>query len=274
MGKFDGILFCTDLDGTLYKNDKTVSKENLEAIEYFKSEGGLFTFITGRVPKTSAKICEIIKPNAPYGCINGGGIYDAERDEYLWAATLNDVTELINSVWFELPEIGIQVNTKNEVYFIKDNSAMVYFRAVTGLPNISKKFEDIKEPILKIVFADEKEENILRLEKLLKNHPEGKNFDFIRSERRLYEILPKGASKGNLLLRLADLLGIDKNRTIAVGDYNNDISMIKCAGIGFAVSNARDSVKEVADRITVSNEENAIAAIVKEIDSGIFDIEN
>ena len=63
MKKFEGILFCTDLDGTLYDDNKNVSRKNLEAIEYFKSEGGTFTFITGRVPKTSKSICEIIKPN-------------------------------------------------------------------------------------------------------------------------------------------------------------------------------------------------------------------
>ena len=55
MGKFSGILLCTDLDGTLYRNDKTVSDENLDAIEYFKNKGGLFTFITGRVPKNLLK---------------------------------------------------------------------------------------------------------------------------------------------------------------------------------------------------------------------------
>ena len=267
MGKFSGILFCTDLDGTLYKNDKTVSKENLDAIEYFKSQGGLFTFITGRVPKTSAKICEIIKPNAPYGCVNGAGIYDNARKEYLWKTFLNDdVAELIDSVSNKLPQIAIQANVENDVYFIKDNDAMVYFRSITGLDNISKKFEDIREPILKIVFAHNEEEQILKLEKLLNSHPKAKDFDFIRSERRLYEILPKGTSKGDLLLKLADLLGVDRKKTIAVGDYNNDISMIKCAGVGFAVSNARDCVKAVADRITVSNEENAIAAIIDELD--------
>ena len=53
------MLFCTDLDGTLYNDEKTVSKQNLDAIEYFKSEGGLFTFITGRVPATSKDICSI-----------------------------------------------------------------------------------------------------------------------------------------------------------------------------------------------------------------------
>ena len=50
MGKFDGILICTDLDGTLYKNDKTISEKNKAAIEYFKREGGSFTFVTGRLP--------------------------------------------------------------------------------------------------------------------------------------------------------------------------------------------------------------------------------
>ena len=58
MGKFDGILICTDLDGTLLRKDKSVSKENIEAIEYFKKEGGLFTFVTGRMPYTSKIIYE------------------------------------------------------------------------------------------------------------------------------------------------------------------------------------------------------------------------
>ena len=50
MKKFEGILLCTDLDGTLYRNDKSISPENRKAIEYFKREGGCFTFITGRMP--------------------------------------------------------------------------------------------------------------------------------------------------------------------------------------------------------------------------------
>ena len=78
MGKFDGILICTDLDGTLLGSDRKISKENIEAIEYFKSEGGLFTFITGRMPCLVNDIYNAIKPNAPFGCINGGGIYDGK----------------------------------------------------------------------------------------------------------------------------------------------------------------------------------------------------
>ena len=83
MKKFKGILICTDLDGTLLNSQGKISKENLDAIEYFKANGGLFTFITGRLPYFSSDVYDIINPNAPFGCINGGGIYDHREGKYL-----------------------------------------------------------------------------------------------------------------------------------------------------------------------------------------------
>ena len=80
MKTFEGILICTDLDGTLLRNDKSISRENSEAIEYFKANGGRFTFVTGRMPYFSQKAREMINPNAPIGCINGGGVYDYEKE--------------------------------------------------------------------------------------------------------------------------------------------------------------------------------------------------
>lgn len=105
---------------------------------------------------------------------------------------------------------------------------------------------------------------------LLRSHPRAEEFDFIRSEKILYEILPKGVSKGALLCKMAQLLGIEMKHTVAVGDYNNDISMVRAAGIGFAVANGVPEVKAAADHVTVSNEEHAIARIVEELDRGIF----
>lgn len=271
MKKFEGMLFCTDLDGTLFSDDKTVSKQNLDAIEYFKSEGGLFTFITGRVPQTAHEMCDKIRPNAPFGCINGGGIYDPQKEEYLWKAYLpKDALELVAEVDRLLPDMGIQLNTEKAVYFNKDNSAMEYFRAVTGLPNISKHYNNVEEPILKVIFAHYDEERIEALIRLLTAHPKAENFDFIRSEKILYEILPKGVSKGTALKKLAELLGINPDKTIAAGDYNNDVSMLKTAGISFAVANAVDEAKAAAKHVTVSNNEHAIATIIDGLDKGLF----
>lgn len=273
MGKFEGILICTDLDGTLLRNDKSISRENFEAIEYFKREGGYFTFVTGRMPCTSRDLYDAIKPNAPIGCINGGGIYDFARGEYLWSQTLpRDVIELVESVIDEVPEAGVQMNTLDTIYFCRENSAMARFRRLTGMPNTVADHKTLDEPVAKVVFGDENEENIRRVAKTLRNHPRTSEFDYIRSERTLYEILPKGSSKGNLIPRLADILGIDMSRTVAVGDYNNDVSMIRAAGVGIAVANATDEAKAAADHITVSNEESAIARIISEIESGKFNL--
>ena len=269
MGKFDGILICTDLDGTLLRNDKSISAENHDAIEYFKREGGYFTFVTGRMYFTASMLYDRIKPNAPVGCINGGGIYDYVKGEYLWSMTLPyDVNELVDAVYNAVPSAGIQMNALDKIHFCRDNDAMRDFRRRTGAPFIEGNHMTIDVPVAKVVFGDGDEANILKIAEVLNNHPRSAEFDYIRSERTLYEILPKGSSKGNLLPRLAAILGVDMARTVAVGDYNNDVSMIRMAGVGIAVSNATDEAKAAADRITVSNEEHAIAKIISEIDSG------
>jgi len=269
MGKFDGILICSDLDGTLLKNDKTVSKENLDAIEYFKREGGYFTFITGRMPYFAYNIYNMLRPNAPVGCINGGGIYDFERGEYLWSQTLNrDVVELVEYADSNIEGLGIQLNALGKIYFCGENEEMARFRKSTGVPNIAADYREVDEPVAKVVFGDSDEYKLLHLAELLQRHPRAREYDFIRSEKTLYEILPKGSSKGNLLPRLAEILDVKMSRTIAIGDYNNDVSMIKTAGVGIAVANATEEAKAAADRITVSNEEHAIARIIAEIESG------
>ena len=273
MGKFDGILICTDLDGTLLRGDRTVSCENLDAIEYFKSEGGYFTFITGRMPYFAKKIYDLIRPNAPFGCINGGGIYDPIANRYIWAQTApREILELVEYIDDRVPGIGIQVNTLETLYFCRENDEMARFRRSTGMPNIVCDYRDIDEPIGKIVFGDIREENIIRVKELLDAHPKASYFDFIRSEKTLYEILPRGISKGSVLPRLTRHLGLDMAKTVAVGDYNNDISMLRAARVGVAVANAVDEVKVVADRVTVSNEEHAIARIISEIENGEIEI--
>ena len=168
--------------------------------------------------------------------------------------------------------IGFQANTPERVYFCKENSAMEWFREITGMQNITCPYNAIPEPIVKFVFGDKREGAILRLADCLAAHPRAADFDFIRSEAYLYEILPKGISKGTVLPRLASYLGIPMEKTIAVGDYNNDISMVKAAKLGIAVKNAVPELKAVANMVTVSNDEHAIAKVIYDIEQGIIKI--
>ncbi len=273
MKKFDGVLFVTDLDGTLLKNDKTISKENIDAIEYFKSEGGIFTFITGRLPIATRRIFDLIRPNAPCGCINGGSIFDYKKNELLWSVDISrSVLELVEYVDKNLPDMGIEVNAHDKIYFCKKSVATEKHRMNEKFQDLSCHYNDVKEPIAKILFAHEDEWMMSRLIDLLKVHPRSKDFEFIRSDVEYYEILPKGINKGRAVLTIADLLGIDPAKTIAAGDNDNDASMLSMAKLGIAVSNASDTAKQAADYITVSNEEHAIAKIIEKLDNGKISI--
>lgn len=269
MGKFEGILICTDLDGTLLRKDKSISEKNLEAIKYFMSEGGLFTFVTGRMPFSAKRVYSVLRPNAPIGCINGGALYDTSKEKYIWTNELShDALLLVKYIDERIEGIGIQINAFDHVYFARENQAMVQFREATGDPNLVADYNNFDKPLAKIIFGDTREDALLRVRDLLLSHPDACKYDFIRSERRLFEILPKGSNKGVSVTKLCEVCGILPNRTIAVGDYDNDIEMLKAAHIGIAVANATENAKAAADLITVSNEEDAIAKIIYDIESG------
>jgi Cof subfamily protein (haloacid dehalogenase superfamily) len=268
MKQFEGVLICTDLDGTLLKNDKTISRENLEAIRYFKENGGFFTFVTGRMPCAVTSIADAVLPNAPFGCINGGGLFDYETKEYIWFHEMSrDAFEMVDAAE-SIEGLGVWVDASDVSYFHRDNSATELFKRASGTPNAHAHYRDIKTPIGKIVFAHPDEARMNELIALLAAHPLAAEFDFIRSEKLFYEILPKGMHKGVALSVLSKHLGIDTAKTVAIGDYNNDIGMLRSAGVGVAVANAVPEVKAAANYITVSNEEHAIARVISDIECG------
>lgn len=271
MGKFSGLLVLTDLDGTLFRSDKTISEENRLAIDYFKSEGGLFTFITGRLPYYSRAAYDAVKPNAPFGCINGGGVYDGEAGRYIWSCSLSpEAIELVECIDEGFPEVGIQIVCHHKTYFAKDNEVGVKFRQLTGLPNLTCDYRSLDEPIAKVIFESDSEDEMQRIARTLKEHPLSSSFELIRSERTLFEILPKGVNKGNAVRRLAEHLGIPIERTVAIGDYDNDVGMLRAAGIGIAVANASPSALAAADLVTVTNEQHAVARIIYDIRDGLI----
>ena len=272
MNKFKGILFTTDLDGTLLRKDKTISQENKKAIEYFISEGGIFTFITGRIPLGAMPVLRQLVPNAPFGCINGGGIYDYNKKEMIWKINLDkDVLNLVEHVDKNIPEMGIEVNTHEKIYFCKKSASTEKHRTDEGFPDLNNHYTDIEDDFAKILFAGE-EKYIDNIEQVLFSHPDADKYDFIRSDAEYYEILPKGATKGNLVIKLAEILGIDMSKTISVGDNDNDVSMLEATKLSFAVSNASPLAKKAAKYETVSNEEHAIAKIIYNLDKGIYKI--
>ncbi len=272
MKKFDGILICTDLDGTLLQTDKSISKQNKDAINYFMENGGLFTFVTGRMPFAASSFYEELHPNAPIGCVNGGALFDFSTDKYVWKRELDErALEIVESV-AEKTDVGIQVNTFEHIYCCRDNEGMKEFFRRVNTPKLEKHWRDVELPIAKVLFAETDGEKMENLISLLASHPLSCEFDFVRSEKILYEILPKGISKGVSVEKLCEHCGISRTRTISVGDYDNDIEMLKASALGIAVANASEGARAVADVVTVSNNDHAIAKIIHDLDCGILKI--
>lgn len=269
--KFENLMICTDLDGTLLNDRREISQENLAAIDYFKNQGGYFTFVTGRQAIILKDIYTAVQPNAPVGCFNGAGVLDGEKNEFIWLVTLPDAAaEIVDYVDTYFPQVGIQLNTQNDMYYQKESTITVAFREQTGTQYQYGDFRTVAVPIVKVVFASEDSECLDKLSKQIMKHPKAAEFDFIRSENIFFELLPKNINKGKVLQVLSNYLKIDIQNTLAIGDYDNDISMIKLAGVGVAVANASPNAKAVADHITVSNNEHAIAKVIEDIDKGFI----
>lgn len=255
-GKFSGYLICSDFDGTIACPGLTISRENLDAIRYFESEGGVFTLATGRFPDT-------FMPRGNFGIntyvvsVNGSVIADISEDRprVVWERNIDP--EIIKNVGELLDVIpGAQSLT-----ICSDSESITL---TPKDPDNSKKLEDMLLcPVCKFIVVQNP-----AITPELRNFMETRfpDLNFEMSWGAGLEGLAPGACKGSAVKKLRELIG-GIHTVIAVGDYENDISMIKYADIGYAVSNAISKVKEVADRITVSNREHAIAAIVEELDT-------
>lgn len=268
MGKFDGILLCTDLDGTLLTTDYKVSDENRKAIEYFMSEGGKFTFCTGRVKAGARLLLEYIVPNVPIVCFNGGVIYDFHEDKVLYESELDkSAVEVVNYIAERVEDLGVEICTNDNVYYPYTNYYTYEHSQIERLQMKVAQPCEITEKWNKIIFMVE-EDKIDRIRRLIAESPYADKYSYIQSYKNYYEVLRKGTGKGEAMLELAKMLGIDKSHTIGIGDNENDLTLVKSAGIGVAVANAMPELLDAADIITVDNNNHALAAVINMIERG------
>ncbi len=266
MGKFDGYLICTDLDDTLLTDDKHVSDENKEAIEYFMSEGGLFTFATGRMPMGIEVVLREIMPNAPIVCANGASVYDISAKKFLWSKFLEDgAVALVEYVEEKYPCAGIEVNDEYTIYFSRANRLTEECKVFEEIPGDYVDYHSVALPWKKIVFMVEAEE-MPGLVDTLKEYERYSDFTYLQSNASYLEVVPNGCSKGEGVLHLASILGIEKSKVIGIGDAGNDYELVRQAGIGVAVANATDELKEIADWVVADNNNHAIKSLIEKIE--------
>ena len=259
-------LLATDLDGTLLKNDKTISINTINTIHEMINGGHYFVITTGRPFFRITKVLEeldIINDKNICICNNGGLIITTDGSKILHKERLDD-----NSIP-ELVDLAIKhkvnILVYQEDYIITDylDERVSMLKDQPCVKIIDGNKEDLKKltEVYKIVFNGDNDV-LIKLRNSLPNEYLDK-YNFVMSGDNFLEINKKTVDKGSGLLKLISILNIDIKDTYAIGDEENDLSMIKTAGVGCAVSNANIKVKNAAAYITLSNEEDGVANLIK-----------
>ena len=267
-------LIASDLDGTMFEKGNVIPETNLKAINDINNSNINFTICTGKTYSLFKNICQDI--GTGYGIFgNGNQIINLKTGEEIYRKLLKneDVLFCINTA--KKLNLHVHLYTNKEVITEKllymdlrnfeltknDKNIDLEFKIVT---DIQEYIEKENPEILKLVISAEKD-----LASLKKEFAKNKNLqvnlirkidkyrdEIIGKEYEYLDVMPAGINKEQALEVLENYLKIDKSEVLAIGDNLNDLEMIKDSGVGIAVANAYDEVKEVANYTTTTTAQN------------------
>ncbi len=260
-------IIALDIDGTLTNSDKIITPKTYEALIGFQETGGKIILASGRPTVGIYPQAERLKLKSFGGYIlsfNGGCAVNCKTDKILFQSKLD--LSCVSEITDVIKDCPVGINTYEGNNIIVGNQVNKYTELEAKINSMNIKYvehfgEYIDFDINKCLIHGEPEE-ILKLERIFSEKYKG-NPGVFKSEEFFLEIVPKGVDKASSIDRLLKLIGIKREECIACGDGFNDISMLEYAGLGVAMSNAKDTVKSAADFITRSNDEDGIAYVLE-----------
>ncbi|MBQ7123121.1 MAG: Cof-type HAD-IIB family hydrolase [Oscillospiraceae bacterium] len=260
--KISDILIITDVDGTLLREKSGISKENLDAIKRFTDKGGHFTVSTGRAIDVARYLLKDIPINTPSVHINGGYFYDWQNEKIIEPNYISIYARyIIKKIKEKFDFCDCHFASTDSVNLLTSGNYLKKYIPEREFHFFEGNIEDIPENVYKyIVCCDPENMDAVRT---FAESAAGKDIKVIQSSPFFLEILPAKNSKGASLKRLCEMIDIPLENSVAAGDFENDSEMLLTAGLGAAVENAQESLKEIADVILPSCEENAIAHLIE-----------
>ena len=256
-------LFVTDLDGTLVPSGHEVSTENVRVVREAVQRGVVVTIATGRMYRATLPLAKKLGVDVPLITYNGA-LIKSVQGEVLYSSFL--APELIHEVIDFCRERGwhVQLFSEDMLYFAAENKYTDFYIAnqqvpwnAVGWDGMKKQTRDVTKLL---VISDGIEETNARIAQLREHF--GDRISAVRSNPCLAEITNLGVSKAAALERLAEKLGIPMEETMAIGDSDNDVPMLKAAGKSVAMGNALPHIKEMADFVTGNCAEDGFAKAI------------
>lgn len=262
MGKFSGVLIVSDIDGTLYNTAGQVSRENREALEYFKREGGLFTMASGRtfpdVVKINAKL-----QLANTSLIGSNGAVVGEGDTVLWQCRFDErLPETVQLLLDHADYCDAEFVTPQYIAYYRPNElTMIHSQYVSDRFEEIHSLSDIPENTAMAAFWMAKE-RIPEFKALFSKLEIDKRYSAFQGFTYAYEMVPLGYGKGEAALKLKEMTKC--HTLVCAGDSGNDVSMLQAADRSFAPRGAMEEAREAA-KVTLKSscDESIYPEIVK-----------
>ena len=252
-----------DLDGTLTNEKKKITPLTGNAIQAAMDRGIKVILASGRPAlgiKPTARVLRLYERGGFILAYNGGQMIDCKTDEVIFERLLP--MEYYPKICSFARSAGLHALTydENGVVAESDTAAYVMKEAYNNTIPIRKveRLEDaVTSPVVKFMIVGEPDKMAVALPAMQQAF--SGRINVFLSEPYFMELTYPGVEKASALKRLLEYLDVKQEGLIAIGDGLNDIPMLNFAGYAVAMGNAYDSVKEIADYVTLSNEEDGIA---------------
>lgn len=256
-------LIAVDVDGTLVNSNGQITARTREALIAATKAGHEVMIVSGRATfglRHQAKTLAFDKYGGVLSSFNGGELFDFKEKNVLASHKMDydlakEILEFSKDLDLELMIFdGDKILTdRPDGYYVKRESEIIDMD-IKPIKNLKNGLDFAPN---KFLFAQDPDKIDKPAQKLMKKF--GDVTEQVKSSRFYYEVMPKGLSKGSSIIEACKIFGIDIKDTIVFGDEMNDISMFEVAGTGVAMGNAVESIKNIADYVTKSNNEDGIA---------------
>lgn len=260
-------MIVLDIDGTLTNSKKEITPRTKDILKKAQDQGIILTLASGRPIIGLRKFSHELELDSHHGLLiayNGGRVVDAQTDQLLYEKLipLNQAITLLKH--FEQFPVNPMVTDDSYLYVPDINGYKVdYEKSINGLPvkEVGCLSKVLNFSPVKILLSAPDDILSSIMDEIRRPYEE--EYSFINSEPFFLECNMKGISKGSSLARICNQMQIKPEEVIAFGDAPNDLSAIKFAGLGVAMGNACQELKEIADEITLTNNEDGVAAVLE-----------
>jgi len=235
-------LIALDMDGTLLDDDKRIPRENVEWIRKAADAGVAVCLATGRGRHDILPYLNELGLSTPFVAVNGSEVWRGP-DRLHRRVTMEAETVI------RLRELAVRYG-------------VWYWGTVVGRSFYRHDWPDDAENQTWLKFGFYTEDGKI-LSELIEQVSAWGTLEISNSDPNNIELNPLGIHKGNGLIELCGIIGCRPEETVAVGDSLNDVHMIRAAGLGVAMGNAQEAVKEVADAVTTSNGRAGVAEVIR-----------